>query len=632
MSSGSVVPKPALPRFLELGNLLSRGEEGTDDPFFEIESKDKKPERFLVDPDLMATGRTCVIGSSGSGKSYAVGVICEEMCKSGAPFVIVDVEGEFSGLKEKFEAIWVGDDKGCDLNWNEGVNLNELAEHAAECPPIIFDVSETSRPREKVNQFLISLYREISRRRTPYLVIIEEADRFCPQSGGERLPIIDEIARRGRKRGLGLLLCTQRPSLVEKNVLSQCSNQLVGRLVIKNDLSAVAQFFPEQSILNSLTRLKPGEFFALGSLAPQPEMVSMRKRETGHGGITPKLKAVAIRPSVENFLESMRTPTSRPVPLDDPQPTKSLEPEEVQAPPSALPVTTKNSEVEVVEVNLAPKMADGEGSETHDEPLAVEVRSLPGWEREKSRDGVLGLAPMIEAESVPKLVKLGRSYKVFGHKENVMRVALVFRPLVEVGVRIRSGVIKRKFLTKYFFLDGMSGRLIEVTDRLGFKSGVERLLGLGEGQIVILGALHPERDLSLIEVASISGRSEDEARNLLKRLEDKRLVRSVKMGRTRMYRRTTDVPKIRLASGPLLRFNELLGTDRSQLERLKIKEDQVREVVKGLWRGADIDSFTCVYYPLYVAEVMLRERKRYVWIDGRTGKETDLNPGASSET
>ena len=39
------------------------------------------------------------------------------------------------------------------------------------------------------------------------------------------------------------MLCTQRPSLVDKNILSQCSNQSIGKLVIKNDLNSVAQFF-----------------------------------------------------------------------------------------------------------------------------------------------------------------------------------------------------------------------------------------------------------------------------------------------------------------------------------------------------------------------------------------------------
>src|SRR5579863_2368320 len=72
---------------------------------------------FFVDANLVATGRTCVLGSSGSGKSYAVGVLCEELCRNEIPFAIVDTEGEHTGLKEKFDAIWVGEEPGCDLAW-----------------------------------------------------------------------------------------------------------------------------------------------------------------------------------------------------------------------------------------------------------------------------------------------------------------------------------------------------------------------------------------------------------------------------------------------------------------------------------------------------------------------------------
>src|ERR1700730_6866375 len=296
----------AQPQLLKLGAVLSKGDESPDAPFFLEEDNGQNAETFEVKAEQIATGRTCVIGSSGSGKSYAVAVICEELCKNKVPFVIIDVEGEYSGLKEKYEVIWLGDDENCDLRWKNKVDLKQLAKFAPECPPIVFDLSETYRPREKVNEFLIELYREISRRRRPYLVILEEADRFSPQVG-ERLPIFDEIARRGRKRGLGLMLCTQRPSLVDKNILSQCSNQLIGKMVIKNDLNAVAQFFAGRGPPNQLTGLTPGEFFALGGMAPQPEKVKIRPRETRHAGITPKLNPTSMQASVEKMLEAIQT-------------------------------------------------------------------------------------------------------------------------------------------------------------------------------------------------------------------------------------------------------------------------------------------------------------------------------------
>ncbi|MGI0091748.1 MAG: ATP-binding protein [Nitrososphaerales archaeon] len=617
-------------QLLNLGFVVSRGDEGLDSPFFVEEAGEENVEQFRVNADIIATGRTCVIGASGSGKSYTVGVICEELCKNKVPFVIIDIEGEYSGLKERFEAIWVGDGEACDLRWKSLVDLRLLAKYAPDCPPIILDLSEADRPREKVSEFLISIYREVSRRRTPYLVILEEADRFSPQSGGERLPIFDEIARRGRKRGLGLLLCTQRPSLVDKNILSQCSNQLIGKLVIKNDLNSVAQFFSGRGPPTQLTGLASGEFFALGGFASQPEKVRVRARETKHGGITPKLNPTAVRASVGKLLEAIQTamPLSaieirQKVAIEIPKKDQEEEQLVVSQHSAPKPIRPKY-EIEKIPSTEQDIASDPEEEQNQKAPPFVIEDAPVDWDSGQKSTGILGLAPMIETESVPRLVKLEKSYKLFGQKENVTRVALAFRPLVEVGVRIRKGVLKKKFGTRYFFLDGVSGKLIEVTDRLGFRNGIERLLGLQEGQVVILKALYPDRDMSLIEVASSAKRLEDETRRLLKGLEAKRLVRSTRVGRANMYRRLTDIPKIDLTGQPLLKLNELNASDGFKLAKLKIKEDSVREVVKGMWDGADIESFRQIYYPVYLAELILNERKRYVWIDGRTGKEIEI--------
>src|SRR5271170_981991 len=222
-------------------------------PMLYLGSEGGRP--FEVDANVVATGRTCVIGASGSGKSYAVGVICEELCKSQVPFAIVDTEGEHSGLKEKYEVVLVGDDAASDLQWSS-VDLGELASQAPDIAPLILDLSETDAPKEKVGELLSKIYEEVEKRRTPYLIIVEEADRFVPQNG-EKLPIFGEVARRGRKRGIGLMVCTQRPSLVDKNILSQCGNQLIGKLVIKNDLQAVAQFFSGHDLPKHLTTMEP---------------------------------------------------------------------------------------------------------------------------------------------------------------------------------------------------------------------------------------------------------------------------------------------------------------------------------------------------------------------------------------
>lgn len=241
---------------------------------------------FEVDANEVATGRTCIIGASGSGKSYTVGVLCEELLKNKVPFVIVDADGEHSGLREKYEVVVVGEGPDADLKWSR-TNLAQLAADAPDMAPIVLDVSECDKPKERVAEFLTRLYEEVEERRTPYLVVVEEADRFVPQNG-ERLAIINEIARRGRKRGMGLVVCTQRPSMVDKNVLSQCSSQIIGKLSVKNDLQSVAQFFGNRPP-SQLTLLPRGEFYVLGAISAQPTLVQVREMSTVSGGFTPQL-------------------------------------------------------------------------------------------------------------------------------------------------------------------------------------------------------------------------------------------------------------------------------------------------------------------------------------------------------
>ena len=59
-------------------------------------------EAFSIDPRYLVTERSAVIGQSGSGKSYLVSVICEELAapENDLGFVVIDTEGEYAGLSE----------------------------------------------------------------------------------------------------------------------------------------------------------------------------------------------------------------------------------------------------------------------------------------------------------------------------------------------------------------------------------------------------------------------------------------------------------------------------------------------------------------------------------------------------
>ena len=52
-----------------------------------------------LDPKKLVTKHLAVLAKSGAGKSYAVGVILEELLEMGLPIVILDPHGEYSSIK-----------------------------------------------------------------------------------------------------------------------------------------------------------------------------------------------------------------------------------------------------------------------------------------------------------------------------------------------------------------------------------------------------------------------------------------------------------------------------------------------------------------------------------------------------
>jgi DNA-binding transcriptional ArsR family regulator len=526
-------------------------EQSQEQPILELGTGPDGP--FAVEANLVATGRTCVLGSSGSGKSYTVGVLCEELCRKQVPFTIVDTEGEHTGLKEKFEVIWVGEEEGADLSWGN-LDVDDLARQAPDISPVVLDVSDLTDPKEKVGSYMRALYETLTERRTPYLVVVEEADKFVPQYG-ERVPIFAEVARRGRKRGMGLMICSQRPSLVDKNVLSQCGNQLIGKLIIQNDLQSVAQFFPGKGLPKELTSLRAGEFFAMGGFAPTPTLVAIKQRVTKPGGVTPSL--------AKRIVKKYTGPMNR----------------------TAAPARGGTE---------AEPAASGESSK-------------------------LGLIPSVKAEDVPAVVKRERSFGIFGPRETVTAVTLQFRTLVQLGIRKRRGLLKRRFETVYAYLDGTTGKEVAIGRGLEVAKGFERLLGLTTLQVEVLRLVEPDSDTSALDIASEIGESKSTVSRVLSFLNDRRLVRSIEVRNRKLFRRLTDLPGEPSAVAPL----ELdpVVPEKGSILATKIREADVRDAVKGLWEGADVESFEPFLYPVFRVELVVKRKHRQVLIDGRSGKE-----------
>jgi len=149
----------------------------------------------------------------------------------------------------------------------------------------------------------------------------------------------------------------------------------------------------------------------------------------------------------------------------------------------------------------------------------------------------------------------------------------------------------------------------------------ERLLGLEPLHIQVLMGLRTEKNLSLIELAGQTDSSDDLLKKALSLLEDKRLVRRSRIGRTSLFRRVMDLPKLHFAKVPIV--TEEVETSEGEARKPSITEADVRKVLTGFWEDSEVEEFKPFFYPVYRATLILQGKKRVAWLDGRTGEELD---------
>ncbi|MEM2933364.1 MAG: ATP-binding protein [Methanocellales archaeon] len=123
----------------------------------------------------------------------------------------------------------------------------------------------------------------------PGVIIVEEAHRYCPEKGFTKTPsseILRTIASEGRKFGLGLIVVTQRPARIDKNVLSQCNTQIILKVTNPLDVKAIMKGLEGVSseVEEEIKQLPPGVALIVSSDIEKPIFVSIRIRRTHHGG------------------------------------------------------------------------------------------------------------------------------------------------------------------------------------------------------------------------------------------------------------------------------------------------------------------------------------------------------------
>lgn len=236
--------------------------------------------------------RLLVMANSGGGKSWLLRLLAELICKI-MPVIIIDPEGEFVTLREKFPFVLVG--KGgettADLRTAKLV-MTKILELRASA---IFDLSEMPlRERHEyvklISEAAIGVPKNLWRLTC---FIFDEVHDFCPENGkGESVAKKAVLAfpTQGRKRQFISIFATQRPNKLAMDARAEFLNRMIGMTFEPDDLKVAASILGVSgktdvpAFNRQMRTMDEGNFFAFGrAISLETILVKVGMVQTSHG-------------------------------------------------------------------------------------------------------------------------------------------------------------------------------------------------------------------------------------------------------------------------------------------------------------------------------------------------------------
>lgn len=255
---------------------------------------------------------TCaILGIRGSGKTNTAVVIAEEALSQGIQVVVVDPLDCWWGLKSSKDGeapghpiVVLGGSHGdLPIAANDGAVVADFL--ATSRAPAILSLRHLRKGEQRrfVADFAEQLYQKKGETglNTPLLVIFDEASSFVPQSfsgdSARMVGAVEDLVRRGRASGLGVMLIDQRAASVNKDVLTQLELLIAHRHTSPQDRKALQLWVQahdsgdqEKEFMDTLASLPLGEaWFWSPSWLDLFKRVKVRARETFDSSATPEL-------------------------------------------------------------------------------------------------------------------------------------------------------------------------------------------------------------------------------------------------------------------------------------------------------------------------------------------------------
>lgn len=216
--------------------------------------------RELYLPLDAVTQKIAILGMSGSGKSYCMTKLAEQMLDAKAQVVIIDPKAEAWGLRLKADGktpaydipVLGGEHGDAPLRPDMGARVAELI--VANDYSMVLDVSEFI-PQEWAQfcyEFSTRLLQLKKQKKSAMCLMVDEAHDFIPQNPDEKgwvpkmLGAMQRLQKLGRALGIGMTLASQRPQDVSKKALNLCELWINFQLVGTHERDATVKTIGER--------------------------------------------------------------------------------------------------------------------------------------------------------------------------------------------------------------------------------------------------------------------------------------------------------------------------------------------------------------------------------------------------
>jgi DNA helicase HerA-like ATPase len=279
----------------------------------------------------------------GSGKSWTSAVIAEELAKTGIPFIVVDLMGEYKTLREKFPVLIaaLGTPKYADITNLSDEQASVLAERIVQTSmSVVLDLKHATMLERYsfLAKFLEGFYRVEEKLMKPYVLILDEAHRITPEKGVIKLREVRdvqtqveywvyEIGATGRHYGIGFIAVARRTAEISKMTLTQCELKIVHKVSDPIDLEKLREYGLSTELLVQVERFKPGDAVVVG--LQKPKIIHVKSRVCSHGAKTPLAKPVEtpnLAKAIQELTKLIKGPPAKPSRLH----VAGVKPEQIQ--------------------------------------------------------------------------------------------------------------------------------------------------------------------------------------------------------------------------------------------------------------------------------------------------------------